>query len=135
MRSEFFMPMARVPTVTHQEQQVSCKSGKPVFYEPTELKTARIKLKGHLSRHVPEKKYTGAIRVVVKWLYPITGKHQDGEYKTTKPDCDNAIKLLNDICTDLGFWKDDAIIASLVIEKFYADQPGIYVCIESLEGR
>jgi Holliday junction resolvase RusA-like endonuclease len=132
MRTEFFMPMARVPTVTHQEKEVSCKNGKPVFYEPAELKAARAKLQAHLAKHVPEKKYATAIRVVVKWLFPITGKHKDGEYKTTKPDCSNSIKLLEDVMTDLGYWTDDAIVASLVAEKFYADKPGIYVCIEEL---
>ena len=131
MRLEFFMPMIP-PQTTHQKQQVSCRSGKPVFYDPPELEAARVKLQGHLSRHVPEKKYTSAIRVVVKWLFPITGKHQDGEYKITKPDCSNLIKLLEDVMTDLGFWTDDKLVSSLVVEKFYADKPGIYVCIEEL---
>ena len=135
MRTEFFMPMARVPTVTHQEKAVSCKNGKPVFYEPAELAAARVKLQGHLSRHIPEKKYTGAIRVVVKWLFPITGKHKDGEYKTTKPDTHNLNKMLFDIMTDLKYWTDDAIVASEIIEKFYAANPGIYIYIETLEGR
>ncbi len=131
-RIEFFLPIARVPTVTHQEKAVSCKNGKPVFYEPPELKAARAKLQGHLAKHVPEKKYAGAIRVVAKWLFPITGKHKDGEYKTTKPDCSNLIKLLEDVMTDLGYWEDDRLVASLIIEKFYAEKPGIYICIEEL---
>ena len=130
---EFFMPMIP-PQTTQQEQQVSCKSGMPKFYDPPELKAARIKLQGHLSRHVPEKKYTGAIRVVVKWLFPITGKHQDGEYKITKPDCSNSIKLLEDVMTDLGFWEDDRLISSLIVEKLWAARPGIYICIEELKG-
>ena len=134
MRLEFFMPMIP-PTITRQEQQVSCRSGKPVFYDPPELEAARVKLQGHLSRHIPEKKYTGAIRVVVKWLFPITGKHKDGEYKTTPPDTHNLNKMLFDIMTDLKYWTDDALVSSEIIEKFYADKPGIYICIESLEGR
>ena len=134
MRTEFFMPMLP-PTVTHQEQQVSCRRGKPVFYEPADLAAARVKLQGHLARHIPEKKYTCGVRLITKWLFPITGKHKDGEYKLTKPDTDNMIKLFKDICTSLGYWTDDVLVASEVIEKFWANQPGIYVCIESLEGR
>ena len=43
MSNEFFMAMVP-PTVTHQEKQVRVAGGKPVFYEPPELKTARQKL-------------------------------------------------------------------------------------------
>ena len=133
MRHEFFIPMAKVPTVTHQEHQVTCKDGKPVFYEPPELKAARAKLQAHLGQHVPDKKYTTAVQLVVKWCFPIKGKHLNGEPKITRPDVDNLMKLFLDCCTSLGYWSDDAIIASLIVEKFYSDIPGIYVCIKSLE--
>ncbi|WP_217442286.1 RusA family crossover junction endodeoxyribonuclease [Myxococcus sp. CA039A] len=32
----------------------------------------------------------------------------------------------------MGYWTDDAIVASEIIEKFWADLPGIYVKIEEL---
>ncbi|MHB1167047.1 MAG: RusA family crossover junction endodeoxyribonuclease [Carboxydocellales bacterium] len=131
MRTEFFMAI-RPPTKTHQEKQVKVVNGKPVFYEPAELKAVRAKLQAHLAGRVPDKKFTGAVRLVTKWCFPITGKHQDGEYKTTKPDTDNMVKLLKDVMTDLGYWTDDALVASEIIEKFYSDIPGIYIAIESL---
>ena len=96
------------------------------------MKAVRVKLQGHLGKHVPKQKYTGAVRLITKWLFPITGKHQNGEYKTTKPDLDNLMKLFLDCCTTVGFWSDDNLVASLVVEKFYSDIPGIYVKIESL---
>lgn len=130
-KTEFFIAM-KPPTETHQEKKITIIKGKPVFYEPPELKAARAKLMAHLSKHVPEKEYTGAIRLITKWCFPITGKHQDGEYKTSKPDTDNMIKMFKDCCTELGFWKDDAQVASEVIEKFWAKIPGIYVSIEEL---
>ena len=133
MRTEFFMPMLP-PTKTHQQKKVRVVKGKPVFYEPDELKAVRIKLQGHLGKHVPKQKYTGAVRLITKWLFPITGKHKNGEYKTTKPDTDNMVKTLKDVMTDLGYWKDDAQVASEIIEKFWADVPGIYIAIESLRG-
>lgn len=133
MQTEFFMPMVP-PTKTHQEKKVRVVNGKPVLYEPAELKAARAKLEAHLAKHIPEKKYTGAIRVMVKWLFPIPegSKHYDGEWKTTKPDLDNASKLLMDVMTHLSFWSDDCLVASLVVEKFYSKIPGIYVCIKNL---
>ena len=131
MRTEFFVAMLP-PTKTHQEKQVRVINGKPQFYEPAELQAVRSKLTAHLAPYKPENKYTSAVRLLVKWCFPMTGKHQDGEYKTTKPDTDNLQKMLKDVMTDLGFWTDDALVASEIIEKFWAKLPGIYIKIESL---
>lgn len=131
MTTEFFLAIIP-PTITHQEKQVTVINGKPVFYEPAELKAARAKLMAHLGQHVPDKRYTGAVRLMVKWCFPISAKHQDGEYKSTRPDIDNSQKLLFDCMTDLGFWKDDALIVSLIAEKFWAKMPGIYIRIEEI---
>jgi len=131
MRTEFFMAM-RPPTKTHQQKQVRVVKGKPVFYEPDELKAVRSKLMAHLGQHVPEQKYTTAVRLITKWCFPLSGKHKDGEYKATKPDTDNLQKMLKDCMTDLGYWTDDALVASEIIEKFWAKVPGIYICIEEV---
>lgn len=130
METEFFMAIIP-PTVTHQEKQVHVVNGKPVFYEPPELKTARAKLEAHLSRHMPEQKYETAVRLIVKWCFP-RGRHADGEYRASRPDTDNLQKLLKDCMTKLKYWQDDALVASEVAEKFWAEIPGIYIKIESL---
>lgn len=131
MRTEFFIPMLP-PTTTHQMKQVRVVNGKPVFYEPIALKGARAKLRDHLIPYTPPEKYTGAVRLVVKWCFPITGKHTDGEYKATKPDTDNLQKLLKDVMTDLHYWQDDALVACEICEKFWAARPGLYIAIESV---
>lgn len=82
--------------------------------------------------HIPPEPYTGALRVVVKWCFPVKAKHRDGEWHTNKPDADNLCKALYDIMSRLGFWKDDRQIASSITEKFWAEIPGIYVRIEVL---
>ena len=130
MRTEFFLPMIP-PTTTQQMHKVKIVNGKPQFYDSDDLKAARVKLTAHLSGHIPEQKYTGAVRLVVKWCFPM-GSHKDGEWKTTRPDTDNLQKLFKDILTGLKYWTDDAIVASEIIEKFWAERPGIYVCIENL---
>ena len=131
MTHEFFMPM-KPPTVTQQEHQVRVVNGKPVFYNPAELEDARAKLTAHPAGHKPPEMFTSAVRLIVKWCFPITGKHHDGEYKYTKPDTDNLNKLLKDCMTAVGFWKDDALVASEIIEKFWAKIPGIYIRVEEL---
>lgn len=128
--TEFFMPMIP-PTVTHQEKKIHVVKGKPVTYEPPELVDARAKLTAHLSKHCPEQPYTVGLRLTVKWLFP-RGRHRDSEYRITKPDTDNLNKLLKDCMTAAGFWKDDALVASEICEKFWAEVSGIYVRIEEL---
>lgn len=130
MVTEFFMAMVP-PTCTHQEKQVHVVKGKPVFYEPAELKAARAKLEAHLSRHIPAQPYIKAVRLMVKWCFP-RGGHPDGTYRATKPDTDNLQKMLKDVMTDLHFWTDDALVASEITEKFWAEVTGIYVRIEEL---
>lgn len=127
MMLEFFLAITP-PTVTHQEKKVTVVKGKPVFYEPPELVDARQKLTAYMARHVPSEPLTGPLQLITKWCYP-RGSHKDGEYKITKPDTDNMIKLLKDVMTELGFWEDDALVASEITEKFWADIPGIYVRI------
>jgi Holliday junction resolvase RusA-like endonuclease len=129
MRTEFFMAM-QPPTCTHQEKKVNTKGKTPRFYEDDNLKAARVKLTAHLAKHIPKVKYTKACRAIVKWCFPIIGDHYDGEYKDTKPDAHNLDKMLFDIMEDLGYWDNDARVASEIIEKFWAVKPGIYICIE-----
>lgn len=106
-------------------------NGKPVFYEPSELKAAREKLMAYLAPHRPAQKMRNAVRLRTMWCFP-KGRHEDGEYKATKPDTDNLQKLLKDCMTKLNYWQDDALVASELVEKFWAEQPGIYIEIEEL---
>lgn len=131
MMIKFFMPMIP-PTVTAQEHKVKVVNGKPRFYDPPQVTDAKSKLIAALSQHQIEQPFTSAVRLVVKWLFPSNGKHRNGEYRITRPDTDNLQKMLKDCMTKCGFWKDDALVASEVVEKFWADIPGIWICIEEL---
>lgn len=131
MEIQFFVPMLP-PTVTHQEHKIRVVNGKPYVYEPPELKAARAKLEAHLAQHRPETPMHGALMLVVKWCFPLAGRHRNGEYKATRPDTDNLQKLLKDVMTKLGFWKDDAQVASEVVEKFYSEKPGLLIGVERL---
>lgn len=131
MKTIFFMPMIP-PTVTAQEKNLTTIHGKPFMYDSVEIKNAKQKFKAHLMKHKPAQPYTSAIQLVVKWCFPIKGKHADGEYKTSKPDTDNLQKLLKDCMTKTGFWKDDALVCSEICQKFWAKIPGIFICVEEL---
>ncbi len=107
-------------------------NGKPVFYDPPEVKNAKLKLCGHLAKYKPRKRIETGCRLFTKWCFKNDGKHQNGEYRITKPDTDNLQKMLKDCMTMCGFWKDDCLVASEVTEKFWADVSGIYIRIEEL---
>lgn len=127
---EFFLPMEKIPTTTHQQKKVNVRNSKPVFYEPVELQNARAKFESLLARHVPPDKIQGAVRLTVKWCFPMVKGTHDGQYKTTKPDTDNLQKLFKDCMTKVGYWNDDAQVASEISEKFWAKIVGIYVKVE-----
>lgn len=128
---KFFMPMIP-PTVTAQEHRVGrkTKGGKVLFYDSPELADARDKLTAHLARHKPEKPLEGAVTLAVSWYFPITGKHHNGEWKTSKPDTDNLVKLLKDCMTKVGFWHDDAQVCYELVTKVYSDVPGIGIAVK-----
>ena len=132
MTLDFFMAM-HPPTVTAQEHQVTVRNGKPVFYDPPELKAAKAKLISHLGKHAPGHKMTGPIELLTKWCF-LAGNHEHGEYRITKPDTDNLQKLLKDCMTTCGFWEDDAQVCREITEKFWSDLPGIYIRITELSG-
>lgn len=132
--TEFFLAMKKVPTVTAQEHKVAIINNKPVVYDTTEIKDAKNKLMAYLSKYKPKQPYKDGVRLTVKWLFLKTKSHYDGEYKITKPDTDNLQKLLKDCMTKCGYWKDDALVCSEIIEKFWADVSGIYIRIEEISN-
>ncbi len=127
MGSSFFLAM-EPPTKTFQAKMLGRKrNGKPVIFDSPDVKLIRDRFAGLLYEHRPKEPMSGAIKLTVKWLYPIVGSHINGEYKTSRPDIDNIMKLLMDAMTTVGFWKDDAQVVALQVEKFWADIPGIYI--------
>ena len=129
---EFFIPLKKPPTVTHQEHKVRVIKGKPVFFDPPELKAAKQLFIIFLMHYRPEEPFEGPVRLTTKWIWPCGDKHEDGEYKVTKPDTDNMVKAFKDCMSSCFFWKDDAQVASEITEKFWGTHPGIYVKVESL---
>lgn len=129
---EFFLPLKKIPTVTHQQKKVRVVNGKPQFYEPEELKEARELFMSLLTSHAPDIPLDGPLRLTTKWLFPRIKGTVNGQYKHTKPDTDNLVKLLKDCMERTGFYVNDSRVASDIVEKFWADTVGIYVKLEKL---
>ena len=131
---KFFMAM-KPPTSTSQMKKVRVVNGKPVFYDPPQVKEARQMITAALMPHRPKQPLAGALSLYSLWLYPRGKSHKDGQWRTTRPDTDNIQKLLKDCMTKAGFWEDYAQVAREVVEKRWSDEPcGIYIEIEEMEG-
>lgn len=76
--------------------------------------------------------YEGPVCLKVIFTYSIKDKKRWGHWKTSKPDLDNSVKLLQDVLTDLHFFKDDSQIAKLVLEKRLSSHPLIEIEIGRL---
>lgn len=135
MSVQFFLPMIP-PTVTAQQHRAAAvgRGRRTVWYDTPALRDAREKFEASLARFAPETPLQGAVRLVTKWCFPLSGSHHHGEYKTTRPDTDNLIKLFKDCMTRTGYWKDDAQVASETTEKFYSETPGIWVFAEEIKN-
>lgn len=128
------------PTVTHQEKKVRVANGRPVFYEPPSLKEARALLAAKVKPFAPPEPWDCPVMLCISWRFRIPASRRavpgaGWVWKTTRPDLDNLRKLLQDVMTDCGFWKDDALLCSVVEEKkeYRADQKhGILVSVTSL---
>lgn len=124
MKIEFIKHFA-IPSATPQQRKLGGKGT-----HPTEgLKVARATWQALLEKFAPVEPMTRPVRFSVT-LYYHTAK---GEFrpKTTRPDGDNLLKIIKDAATKAGWWRDDAIVYSETIERYYtveADQ--VYVKAE-----
>ena len=127
------------PTATAQQKGERVVGGYIHHYKKKNVAAAEAILRDALLPYVPAEPITDKpIRLDVKWFFPFpksAKKHQPGKFrqKFTRPDTDNLNKLLKDVMTDMGFWKDDALISAEFIEKVYSDEPGILILIEDLQ--
>ena len=127
MGFEFFAPLKKIPTVTHQDKIISVKNGKPIIFDSPELKRAKRIFEDCLIEHIPNKKLEPPISVELVWCFPLEKNKVDGDYYTKKPDVDNLAKAFIDQMTKLNFWKDDSHVSRVVSEKRYNSICGVYV--------
>lgn len=123
------------PTATAQQKGERVVGGYIHHYKKKNVAQAEAILRDALLPYVPEKPITDRpISLHAVWMFPYpksAKKHKPGfdRFKITRPDTDNLNKMLKDVMTDMGFWKDDALISDELIRKVYSDEPGIMIWI------
>lgn len=104
-------------------------------YRKPSVQMLRNLLTYKMKRYKPDKPSEKPIRLTVILYFDVKSpKKLWGTYKTTKPDCDNYVKEIKDVMTDLGFWKDDNQVVDLHIIKYYAEKGTIFIRLEELEN-
>ena len=127
MEFEFFVPLKKIPKVTHQDKIISVKNGKPIIFDSPNLKEAKEIFKAGLISRIPGKMLNAPIGVELIWCFSLEKNKVDGDYYTKKPDADNLAKAFIDQMTKLKFWKDDSHISSIKSEKRYNSISGVFV--------
>ena len=121
------------PTATAQQKGERVVGGYIHHYKKKNVAAAEAILRDALLSYVPAEPITDQpIELNVIWMFPYpksSKKHKQGmsRRKITRPDTDNLNKMLKDVMTDMGFWKDDSLICTECILKLYSDEPGILI--------
>ena len=144
MKNEFYLRFDQgLPRATAQMKGETIKykkiNGKIVpyidHYRKPSVQMLRNLLTYKMKRYKPDKPSEKPIRLTVILYFDVKSpKKLWGTYKTTKPDCDNYVKEIKDVMTDLGFWKDDNQVVDLHIIKYYAENGTIFIRLEELEN-
>ena len=127
------------PTATAQQKGERVVKGYIQHYKKKNVAQAEAILRDALLPYVPEEPIEGQpVQLLTLWMFPYpksAKKHKPGmdRWKITRPDTDNLNKMLKDVMTDMGFWKDDALIAVEQVWKVYSDEPGIWISVHTME--
>ena len=131
---EFFIE-GDPPRATAQERRISMRNGRPHLYDPDSVKYAKQYLALHLSQHRPQKPMEGPVMLWVGWYFRASRANKAGTWKTTRPDTDNLQKILKDVMTRCGYWKDDAQVCAEIVIKCWSKTPGIRIVIHEMEAK
>ena len=126
------------PRVTAQQKGERVGAdGRIHHYTKRRVQEARDLMAVGLMGQAPEEPLEGPVYLSATWVFSRACKPKARpEWKTTRPDTDNMIKLLKDVMTDCGYWRDDAQVCNEVCRKLWASvaRPrGIYIEVGRLE--
>jgi Holliday junction resolvase RusA-like endonuclease len=112
---------------------------KPMFFKNKDTKQAEHDFTVLLQPFRPPAPIDNPIKLEVDIVWPWRATEPNWRralgrvYHTSKPDCSNWIKQMEDCMTKLQFWNDDGQVAILHVSKAWGDQVGIFVRVIPLE--
>lgn len=128
------------PSTTAQMKRVRIARGKggkpvPVFFHSAKMRREEATWASLLRPHVPPAPMTGAMALTVRMVWPHLKSVRKTDVhrllpKTSKPDCSNVSKHLEDLLVKLRFIDNDAHVARHVIEKFHGPEAAVGIRIQ-----
>jgi Holliday junction resolvase RusA-like endonuclease len=109
--------------------------GKP---HNSNAKKASAYLKEILKPYSPIVPYNFPISIEVQYQFPFNKTEKKANIKKgiiphhKRPDSDNLMKGLFDICSKLNWWNDDSQLCEVKFGKFYSNNPSIKIKIYEL---
>lgn len=126
--------------VAQGRPRASTRGGFVKMYDPPESKRYKQHVRSAAIPYAPKEPLEGPLEVRMTFyrrtLKSFTKKEEreaaDGILRpTTRPDSSNYIKGVEDALNGL-MWKDDSQIVTLIAEKYYSDEPRVFVEIIEL---
>lgn len=121
------LTMEQIPKGTAQMKRYNGRTR--TYFKSQRLQQTEGFYLNELRSYAPTSPITGAVSLSIDFDYFTPTKKRRGKWKTTRPDCDNLVKILIDCMTKLGFWLDDAQVARLRVSKRYAEGDNAQITI------
>jgi len=126
------------PTSSHHHKKIvrfRLKGGQQItrLADRPELVEAKETLESLLLPFQPPAPLDGPVMLRVTFTWPFLKSHpkrfraQGLQFHTSKPDCTNVIKTLEDRLVALRFLTDDRSVVDIHVRKFWGHRPGIKV--------
>lgn len=129
-------PRGKIPRTTAQQKRYNSRTG--CFFGSEALNAARYYYESRLCiqrrGHGVKDPFCGPVKLFVRFNFKAARKKDIGKPKTTRPDCDNAVKLIQDCLMSAGWISDDSQIYQLTVAKYWSDSESVYINLETEEG-
>lgn len=122
------------PTATAQQKGERIVNGSYIHhYEKKTVATARRHYIKELKKCAPAVPIEGPVELIVNFRFESPSRSY--EWKTTRPDLDNMMKLLADCMTMVGIWKDDSQVVKVTLTKAWCDHGSTTIRVRTLKEK
>lgn len=113
------------------------------IYNPDSADGWKLSVACELLKNIPNTPYMGPVSLAAKFILPrpkrlMRKTDPAGEMlHMAKPDSDNLLKAVMDVCSDIQLWGDDKQVVDVFVQKRYAAKgspSGMHLIIESIDG-
>lgn len=143
---EFFIPCSPPKTGKKNSKRAFVAGGRAVVVKSEKAIEAEATWHDLLKDHVPELRIEGPIRFSIEFTFPLTAADtktkalrerfegdQDWVWLPSRPDASNLVEAVQDVMTTLLFWKDDAQVVDLRVQKKRGLRPGVLIKLAEIE--